>query len=155
MAPTLYLLCGLPGSGKTTRARQLEAAGRGILLNADQWVAKLYPDDSEAAARDERKGIVERLQWELAERLLSDGSNVILDWGLWLREQREHYRRLGHQLGADVELVYTKAPIETLHKRISERNRSLPPGTFHISAEELDEWAALFEPPTEDELTDS
>lgn len=43
-------------------------AGRGILLNADEWVCQLYPDDAEAAGRDGRKDLVERLQWELVER---------------------------------------------------------------------------------------
>ena len=63
------MLCGLPGSGKTTRAKELEAAGEGVLLNADSWVRRLYPDDAEAAARDERKALVEQVQWELVERL--------------------------------------------------------------------------------------
>ena len=90
MASTLYLLCGLPGSGKTTRARELEAAGEGIVLNADDWVCQLYPDDAEAAARDERKGLVEQVQWELAERLLGSGINVILDWGVWMQAERDH-----------------------------------------------------------------
>ena len=56
--PTLYMLCGLPGSGKSVRAKELEAAGAGILLNADSWVCQLYPEDAEAAARDERKFLV-------------------------------------------------------------------------------------------------
>lgn len=85
MAPKLYLLCGLPGSGKTTLAKELEANGTGIRLTADDWVWHLYPDDAEAAARDQRKGLVEELQWGLAERLLLGGTSVILDWGLWTR----------------------------------------------------------------------
>jgi len=73
------MLCGLPESDKTTRAKQLEAAGRGVMLNADSWVCQLYPDDAEAVARDERKGLVEQVQWELVERLLTGGVSVILD----------------------------------------------------------------------------
>jgi predicted kinase len=153
MTPTLYLLCGLPGSGKTTRAKELEAAGKGILLNADDWVCQLYPDDAEAAARDERKELVEQVQWELAERLLIGGINVILDWGVWMRAQRDHYRKRARELGAIVQTVFIDTPIETLQERVAQRNRNLPPGTFSISAEELNEWAAIFEPPTHEELT--
>lgn len=155
MTPTLYLLCGLPGSGKTTLATELEAAGKGTWLNADRWVSRLYPDDAEAAARDDRKGQVEQLQWELAERLLADGSSVILDWGVWTRAERDHLRQRARELGATVETLFTEVPIETLKARLAERNQNLPPGTFSISADELDEWASLFEPPTEEELTEN
>jgi len=152
MAPVLYMLCGLPGSGKTTRARELEADGAGVLLNADSWVWQLYPDDAEAAARDERKARVEQVQWELVERLLSGGISVILDWGVWMRAERSYYRQRGFELGAIVHTVFLDAPMETLHERIAQRNLNLPPATFHVSPEELDEWAAIFEPPTDDEL---
>lgn len=150
--PTLYMLCGLPGSGKTERAKELEAAGKGVLLNADSWVSRLYPDDAEAAARDERKFLVHQLQWEVVEWLLTRGIGVVLDWGVWSREERDRYRHRARQLGADVETIFLDAPLATLHQRVADRNRDLPPGTFHISAEELDEWAAIFEPPGPGEL---
>lgn len=153
MTGTLYLLCGLPGAGKTTTAGELETAGAGVVLNADDWVCHLYPDDAEAAARDDRKSRVERVQWELAERLLIGGISVILDWGVWARDERDHYRQRARDLGANVQTVFVDAPLETLHERIAQRNRDLPPGTFHVSAEELDEWAANFEPPAPEELT--
>ena len=152
--PNLYMLCGLPGSGKSVRARELEAAGEGILLNADSWVWQLYPDDAEAAARDERKFLVHQVQWELVERLLVDGISVILDWGVWSREERDHIRHRGRELGATVHTIFLDEPLETLHERIAERNLDLPEGAFHISSEELDEWAEIFEPPTSDELAD-
>lgn len=155
MAPKLYLLCGLPGSGKTTRAKQLEAAGEGVLLNADDWVCRLYTDDAQAAARDERKGLVERLQWQLAERLLSSGVSVILDWGVWTRAERDHCRQRARAVGAEVRTIFLDAPLEVLHERLARRNLDLPAGTFHITAEELDAWAARFEAPTDDELTES
>ncbi len=150
--PTLYMMCGLPGSGKTVRAKELEAAGAGVFLNADSWVWRLYPDNAEAAARDERKFLVHELQWEVAEQLLAGGVSVILDWGVWSREERDQCRRRARELGADVQTVFLDEPIETLHERLAERNRNLPRGSFRISAEELDEWAAIFEPPTPDEL---
>lgn len=150
---TLHMLCGLPGSGKTVRARELETAGEGVLLNADSWVCRLFPDDAEAAARDERKVLVHELQWELAEQMLSTGVSVILDWGVWSRDERHHYRQRARELGADVRTIFLDEDIETLHERVANRNLDLPKETFIISAEELDEWAAIFEPPTQDELT--
>ena len=155
MGPTLHLLCGLPGSGKTTRAKELEAGGQGVLLNADAWVWKLYPDEAEAVARDHRKQRVEEVQWELAERLLAQGTSVILDWGLWARAERDHYRQRGEAVGATVHLVFLDVPVATLQARVADRNRNLPEGTFHITADELTAWAAQFEPPTASELQTS
>jgi predicted kinase len=151
MASTLYLLCGLPGSGKTTRAKELEAAGKGVVLNADAWVCQLYPQDAEAAARDERKARVQDVQWELAERLLTAGTSVILDHGVSKRAERDHYRQRAQELGVEVQLIFLDVPLEVLHKRVAQRNLNLPPGTFNISAHELDEWAPQFEAPAADE----
>lgn len=152
MVPTLYLMCGLPGSGKTTRAAELEAAGAGVVLNADSWVWQLYPDEADLAARDHRKDLVEQVQWELVERLLACDVNVILDWGLWTRTERDSCRDRARSLGAEVRTVFLDVPLAVLHQRVAERNRDLLPGTFEIAAEELDHWATVFEPPTPEEL---
>ncbi len=152
VGPTLYLTCGLPGSGKTTRALQLEAASGVIRLNADDWIYDLYPDDAEAAARDQRRAHVEKVQWQLVERLLLVGISVVLDWGLWTREERSLYRQRGEALGARVKVEYVDAPLDDLQRRVVDRNENLPPGTFHISADEMTRFAALFERPTADEL---
>lgn len=152
MGPTLYLTCGLPGSGKTARALELEAAGGVIRLSADEWICDLYPGDPEAAARDQRRDHIERVQWQLVERLLVAGISVVLDWGLWTRGERALYRQRAEGLGARVKVEFTDAPLEELQRRVANRNEDRPPGTFHISADEMSEFAAVFERPTADEL---
>ena len=152
MAPTLYLLCGLPASGKTTRARELAAATNGVRLTADEWIARLYPDDAEAAARDKRRDRVEALQWQIVERLLAIGTDVVLDWGLWTQAERAQYRQRAEALGARVKIEFVEAPLSVLQGRLAERNRDLTPGTFHISAAEMEEFASLFERPTAEEM---
>ena len=44
LRPNLILVCGLPGSGKTTIARRLEQETGAIRLNIDEWVAALGVD---------------------------------------------------------------------------------------------------------------
>ena len=37
----LIIVCGLPGSGKTTTATELAARRQGVRLNPDEWLAAL------------------------------------------------------------------------------------------------------------------
>lgn len=39
--PTMFLMVGLPGAGKTVRARELAAARHALLLNPDAWMIPL------------------------------------------------------------------------------------------------------------------
>ena len=152
MTPTLWLLCGLPAAGKTTRARELEADNNAIRLTPDEWIIRLYPNDAEIAARDKRRDKVEQLQWQLAERLLKIGTSVVLDWGLWTQKERARYQQWAESLGAQVRIELVDAPLDVLQERLAERNRNLPPGTFHVSAAELKEFDGLFERPTAEEM---
>lgn len=52
-APILFVLVGLPGSGKTTRARQLEEAHRAIRLTPDEWMIPLFGEREPDLAHDE------------------------------------------------------------------------------------------------------
>lgn len=152
-APTLYLTCGLPGSGKTTLARRLEQEVPALRLTADDWLHELYPDitTSEAEAGPFRSR-VERLQWMTAVRALELGCNVVLDWGVWAREERDLYRAGAREVGARVVLCLLDPPVDELWNRLSRRNADRPFGVFEITNAELLRWSELFQRPTADEL---
>lgn len=88
--PTLYLMVGLPGAGKTTRARELERERRALRLTPDEWMLPLFGASDVDGARDVLEG---RFVW-LAHRALATGTNVVLDFGPWGRDERSALRAL-------------------------------------------------------------
>ena len=149
---TLFLMCGLPGSGKTTLARQIERERRALRLTPDEWIVRLFGTGLTPPALDWCRDPVEALQWEVAERVLLLGLNVILDFGFWSLEEREGFRSRAAALGARSELHFLDVPQPVLSARLAARNADLPPGTFRVTEAQLDFWWGLFEPPAPDEL---
>lgn len=150
---TLYLICGLPGSGKTTFAKQLEKTHNALRLCPDEWIAQILADPNDTVELDRLRSPVESIQWDVAKRALLLDVNVVLEFGFWSREERSYFRAEAEALGARVELHYLNVDIEELWRRLSQRNADLPKGAFKVSRENLELWAESFETPAEDELT--
>ncbi len=147
---TVHLLTGLPGAGKTTLARQLEAQHAALRLTPDEWMNPLFG----AGESGEKRWVLEAdLLWGVAARALTLGVDVILDYGCWAREERDLFRARAAALGAAFELHVLQVPIEVLWERLDHRNRQRPPDTFAVTREELDEWVSWYEVPGPDELT--
>jgi predicted kinase len=158
----LHLMVGLPCSGKTTLARQLEAKYSALRLTTDEWHIRLFGHDygagmteSDEAEHDSRHDSVESLMWDVAARVLTLGADVILDFGCWVRSQRDDYRSRTKDLGADFEIHFVTAPEEVLLERIRARNDMASEGTFFIPESKLKEWVRIFEPPSSEELDSS
>src|SRR5215207_7529316 len=132
---TLHLMVGLPCSGKTTLARTLEYARSALRLTPDEWQLRLFGQDAEAPEHDARHSLIEAMLWEVASRALVLGTNVILDFGFWAREEREDYRLRAKQLGASSEVHFLDVPGDELLWRLVHRNAQRSPMAFHISEE--------------------
>lgn len=154
MTPTtLHLMVGLPCSGKTTLARQLQGELRALRLTPDEWQIALFGQDAEDPCHDRRHSIIEGLMWGIAERALRLGTSVILDFGFRTRAERDDFRARAAQLRVDFAIHYTACPPEELLRRLAERNATRPPGAFTISEDALSGWIRQFEAPDAEELS--
>ena len=149
-------MCGLPGAGKTTEARRLEVETPALRLTPDEWMIPLYGDsicEPDTLDRwDRAHDRVEKIQWQIAERALSLGVSVVLDFGVWAREEREEFRARAAALGARSELVFLDEPLDVLKERVGTRIETPGQGFYPISTAELEQWWTFFQRPAVDEL---
>jgi predicted kinase len=149
--PTLFLTVGLPGTGKTTAARRIEVRQGALRLTKDEWVKALYGRDNPAAASD----VIEGRLIQIAMRALELGINVIIDYGLWSREERSALRQAAADVGAAVVICYTELTPAEQRKRLDQRLAEAPHETWPMSEQELAQWASRFDIPTAAELDGS
>jgi predicted kinase len=149
--PTLFLTVGLPCTGKTTAARRIEIELDALRLTKDEWVKALYGDDNPTSAGD----VIEGRLIRIGLRALELGNNVVIDFGLWSRDERSALRRAAADRGAAVELLYCELTPSEQRKRVDQRQAEEPHTTWPMSDEELTEWAAFMQIPTPGELDGS
>jgi len=142
--PRLIIVCGLPGSGKTTHAKELEEQFRAVRLAPDEWMTALAIDLYD----EDRREKVESLQWQLCKKLLALGLVIIIEWGTWAKSERDALRLGARALGARVELHYLSAPLEVLLERIQRRGMESPP----IGRDSLLRWLEIFQAPASEEM---
>ena len=145
-------MVGLPCSGKTTLAKELEFERSALRLTPDEWQVALFGQDAEEPEHNARHSLIEAMLWNIASRALELGMNVILDFGFWAREEREDYRLRAKRLGASSEVHFLDVPQEELLRRLAVRNSQPSLESFHISEERMKPWLAFFQRPTPEEL---
>ena len=149
--PTLFLTVGLPCAGKTTSARLIESERDALRLTKDEWVKALYGDENPPAAQ----GVIEGRLIQVGLRALEVGTNVVIDFGLWSRDERSALRQAAHDVGATAEIRYLEVEPAEQRRRLHQRQSEAPGTSWPMSDEELAEWAADFEIPTPGEVDGS
>lgn len=144
----MFVLIGLPASGKTTRARQLATETNALRITPDDWMFPLFGDPQPEGKRDILEG---RLVW-LSLCALERGLNVVMDFGVWAKDERSALRYLAAMVGASCELVYLEVDEEENARRIIERPTGAGVSTFDISSDDLAKYRDFFQVPTSEEL---
>lgn len=142
--PTLFLMVGLPGTGKTTAARVIEREHEALRLTKDAWMKALYGAGNPSAASD----VIEGRLVEIGLRALELGIDVVIDFGLWGRDERSALRQAAADRGADVVMVYLELDPVEQRRRIDRRQADEPHSSWPMSDDELALWAATIEVPT-------
>ena len=146
--PTLYLLMGLPGSGKTTLGKHLQAITKAVRLSSDDYRLLIFPEPSfSQQEHDNLYGLIDHN----AEHLLGAGLSVIYDANLNRRIHRNEKYELAKKYGAEVKLFWVQTAEELAKKRrVNEQDeRLIPEG--ETSEKMFDRIAIVFEEPGTDE----
>jgi len=150
MKPTVYLLCGLGGSGKSTYYAQ-ELAKTGLhKLSLDEEVYRRYGRVENEYSQDEYLQLYAQVKTELEHKLielLGKQQSVVMDYGFWRRASRDYHKALIENHGGDWRLVYLKASPEVLMRRLENRNKRRGANAFPVTAEMLQKFIARFEEP--------
>lgn len=151
MTATLFLTVGLPGTGKTTAARRIESERDALRLTKDEWMKALYGAENPEQASD----VIEGRLVGIALRALELGIDVVLDFGLWGKDERSSLRQAAADRGAAVEMIFCDLDVAEQRRRLDRRHAEEPHTTWPISDAELASWADSFRRPTSAELDGS
>lgn len=141
-------MVGLPAAGKTSRARELASAWNALRFTPDEWMIPLFGQRQPAGKRNVLEG---RLIW-LALCALRVGVNVVLDFGVWGRDERSALRALAASVGAVSELVYLLVDEEEQWRRVQAHSDTDALARFRMTRKDLDGWREGFQPPDAAEL---
>src|SRR5579875_3042651 len=125
-ASTLSLMVGLPGSGKTVWARELAAERRALRLTADEWALSLFGREERHQEPGGKRWLLEGRLVALAIDVLRLRLSVVLDFGLWSRDERSALRWMAASVGASSEIVYLPVEREVQWSRIQHRWGNAP-----------------------------
>lgn len=147
---TLYAMCGLSFSGKTTFARQLAARTCATIVSLDDILAERGLHGGDGVAEQEWA----RASWTAVDRvrsLASAGSSIVLDDTCSLRFLRDRFRQVAMESAIGFRIIFLDIPLDELWARMEAARSS---GARRLIAPRVFEAHRLsFEPPNDDEPT--
>jgi len=142
-AGRIILLCGLPGSGKSTLSRRLEAQRPAVRLNPDEWMTDLGIAHFDEVFRER----IEERFWRLTQQLTRAGLTAVLDYGFWARSERDAKREWARAHGLAVELHVLDVPIDELVRRVEVRDPGRDPHSVPLTRSHLESYLPFFSLP--------
>lgn len=150
-APTLHMLCGKIGAGKSTLSQRLASKPRHVLICEDAWLAALHPGDIHSIADYlQRAATLRSVLTDHLRALLQAGVSVVLDFPFNTPATRAWARDLFEPTGAAHRLHFLDVADEVCKLRLRARNaRGEHP--FQASDEAFEQITRHFVAPAADE----
>ncbi len=154
MTGTVYLICGKICAGKTTYSQMLMKAKKAVLLSTDEITLAIFGQH----IGEKHDEVVESVQNYLLEKsieILENGINVLLDWGFWLKEERDYIRGFYSARGIQCEFHYIDVSHDTWLDNIEKRNRAVLENrisAYYIDDNLAKKFESIFEEPKRSEI---
>jgi hypothetical protein len=126
--PTLWVMCGMPGTGKSTCAKRLREIFNIVLLRSDE-ARKELPEYrgplpfGTGVYRSEMRGHIYSRLLSMAHDELKNGRSVILDATFSRQKWREEALRLAQDLDANILFFECVSSRATIRERLSRRRQ--------------------------------
>ena len=148
--PTLFLLYGFPGAGKTYFARQLCEELQAAHVQSDRIRNELF--EQPRFDKQENRVVTQLMQY-MTEEFLNAGVSVVFDVNAMRLSQRRALRDLARKSKADPILVWFQVDPETAYARIDKRDRRKSDDKFAVplTRKQFDILAAGMQNPTSTE----
>ena len=145
---TLYILCGLPFSGKTTMAHAIAYQCGFVHLDLDALARakRFYPEEG---ISDEQWGRIFGEVYQQVAALLASGDSVVVDAVNYDRAGRDRVRTIAQERGSSVYVIYINPPMREIEQR-RQVNQTVPQRPS-VRDKDFMELATEFEVPTIEE----
>lgn len=150
----VVMTCGKICCGKSTYARTLRDELGAVILSIDEITLSLFPEGA-GDLHDIYALRAEKYLLSLTLQILSAGTDVILDWGLWTKAQRSRLRAFWNENHIANEIHYLKLSPSEWERRISKRNAEInkqEPSAYEVDEGLLKKTESLFEEPSKEEV---
>ena len=117
-------LCGRICGGKTVYAERLCRETGAVSFSVDEIMLGLFGQQA-GERHNEWVGFIQKYLLDKGLQIARAGVDVVMDWGLWKRENRAWFRNRCRSEGVDCEIHYLDVDEAERFRRLGERNRAV------------------------------
>lgn len=150
----VILICGKICSGKSTYAEKLRTQHKAVLLSVDEISLAIFGQYI-GEKHDEYVTNIQNYLFLKSLEILESDINVILDWGFWQKEDRDHAKQFYSSRNINTEFHYIDVYDDTWAYRLNKRNAAIlakETSAYFVDENLAKKFGAIFERPTEDEI---
>ena len=146
---TLYLMCGMPFSGKTTLGKAISKYLDIPYISLDEIneARGLFGGEGIPVEEWEKTHLIAR---EQTAKLIEKDFNIIIDDTNCFRWLRDRFRNFASQHGYQTVVIFLDLPLSEIWRRIENNDHTL--ARHKVKKSIIKEMVQTFEPPQDDEV---
>lgn len=151
----VILMCGMICSGKSFYAKKLAEEKNAVILSTDEATKILINNEQ----GDFYLEFVDKVNLYLRKKavdIVKTGTDVILDWGFWTREDRRSIKTYLSENGVKYSMYFISISDTDWERNIRERNARIERGEggsdFYVDEGLKNKVLSVFEAPSESEI---